>query len=75
MITKIYLLKFYVGIYHVKKSMKMNMSYHFGISETSGGKGYRLISNAGSEAHQTVAHFHIHLLAGRNLGPMLVSIK
>ena len=46
-----------------------------GISETSGGKGYRLISNAGSEAHQTVAHFHIHLLAGRNLGPMLVSIK
>ena len=46
-----------------------------GISETSGGKGYRLISNAGFEAHQTVAHFHIHLLAGRNLGPMLVSIK
>ncbi|MFL2890754.1 MAG: HIT domain-containing protein [Candidatus Pelagibacterales bacterium] len=45
------------------------------MSETSGGKGYRLISNAGSEAHQTVAHFHIHLLAGRNLGPMLVSIK
>ena len=46
-----------------------------GISEASGGKGYRLISNAGNDAHQTVAHFHIHLLAGRNLGPMLVSIK
>ena len=51
------------------------VAYQLGISETSGGKGYRLISNAGSEAHQTVAHFHIHLLAGRNLGPMLVSIK
>ena len=46
-----------------------------GISEVAGGKGYRLISNAGAEAHQTVAHFHVHLLAGRNLGPMLVSIK
>jgi len=43
-----------------------------GISEVSGGKGYRLISNAGSEACQTVAHFHMHLLAGRNLGLMLV---
>ena len=46
-----------------------------GISEATGGKGYRLISNAGTEAHQTVAHFHVHLLAGRNLGPMLASIK
>ena len=46
-----------------------------GISEASGGKGYRLISNAGSDAHQTVDHFHVHLLAGRNLGPMLVSIE
>ena len=51
------------------------VAHQLGISETSGGKGYRLISNSGSEAHQTVAHFHIHLLAGRNLGPMLVSIK
>ena len=51
------------------------VAHQLGISETSGGKGYRLISNAGSEAHPTVAHFHIHLLAGRNLGPMLVSIK
>ena len=51
------------------------VAHQLGISETSGGKGYRLISNEGSESHQTVAHFHIHLLAGRNLGPMLVSIK
>ena len=46
-----------------------------GISEAAGGKGYRIISNAGSDAHQSVDHFHIHLLAGRDLGPMLTSIK
>lgn len=34
--------------------------------------GYRLISNHGSNAHQEVAHFHIHILGGRALGPMLV---
>ena len=51
------------------------VAHKLGISEVSGGKGFRIISNAGSEAHQTVAHFHIHLLAGRNLGPMLVPIK
>ena len=51
------------------------VAHKLGISEDSGGKGLRIISNAGSEAHQTVAHFHIHLLAGRNLCPMLVPIK
>jgi histidine triad (HIT) family protein len=45
------------------------------ISEAAGGKGYRIISNAGPDAHQSVDHFHIHLLGGRDLGPMLVPIK
>lgn len=45
------------------------------ISEVAGGKGYRIISNAGPDAHQSVDHFHIHLLAGRDLGPMLIPIK
>ena len=45
------------------------------ISEAAGGKGYRIISNAGPDAHQSVDHFHIHLLAGRDLGPMLIPIK
>lgn len=35
--------------------------------------GYRLIANAGSDAHQEVPHFHVHILAGRALGPMLAS--
>ena len=34
--------------------------------------GYRLLANAGADAHQTVGHLHVHLFAGRKLGPMLV---
>jgi diadenosine tetraphosphate (Ap4A) HIT family hydrolase len=33
--------------------------------------GYRLIANAGANAHQEVPHFHVHILGGRALGPML----
>lgn len=45
------------------------------IAEKSGAKdqGFRLISNIGSDAHQTVEHFHIHILAGKKLGPLLKS--
>lgn len=34
--------------------------------------GYRMLANAGGDAHQEVPHLHIHLFAGRPLGPMLV---
>lgn len=34
--------------------------------------GYRLISNTGLHAQQEVMHYHVHILAGRILGPMLV---
>jgi diadenosine tetraphosphate (Ap4A) HIT family hydrolase len=34
--------------------------------------GYRLISNCGVNAHQEVPHYHVHILGGRALGPMLV---
>jgi histidine triad (HIT) family protein len=33
--------------------------------------GYRLLANMGPHSHQEVAHFHVHLFAGRPLGPML----
>ncbi len=33
--------------------------------------GYRLLSNCGVNAGQEVPHFHIHILAGKKLGPML----
>jgi histidine triad (HIT) family protein len=33
--------------------------------------GYRLLANAGVNAHQEVPHLHVHIFAGRPLGPML----
>ena len=33
--------------------------------------GYRLLANAGPNSHQEVAHLHVHIFAGRPLGPML----
>lgn len=34
--------------------------------------GYRLLANAGIDAHQEVPHLHVHLFGGRALGPMLL---
>jgi histidine triad (HIT) family protein len=33
--------------------------------------GYRLLANHGSDAHQEVPHFHIHIFGGRDLGRMV----
>lgn len=33
--------------------------------------GYRLLANAGLDSHQEVPHLHVHIFAGRPLGPML----
>jgi histidine triad (HIT) family protein len=32
--------------------------------------GYRLLTNVGSDAGQTVMHLHLHLLGGNELGPL-----
>ena len=34
--------------------------------------GFRIIANAGKDGMQEVPHLHVHVLAGRALGPMLV---
>lgn len=39
----------------------------FGVKES----GYRLITNHGPDANQTVPHFHVHLLGGENLGGLV----
>ena len=33
--------------------------------------GYRLLANTGANAGQEVPHLHVHIFAGRPLGPML----
>ncbi len=43
------------------------------IAELVGAKesGFRIISNIGSNANQTIPHFHVHILAGKKLGPLV----
>ena len=38
-----------------------------GLAET----GYRILANHGVDAHQEVAHFHVHIFGGKFLGRML----
>ena len=33
--------------------------------------GYRLLANHGTDAHQEVPHFHVHIFGGRQLGRMI----
>jgi histidine triad (HIT) family protein len=35
------------------------------------GQGYRVISNAGDHGGQEVPHYHLHILGGAELGPLL----
>jgi histidine triad (HIT) family protein len=45
-----------------------------GVAPGDGDAGYRTIANAGDHSHQEVPHYHLHILAGRPLGPMLTQI-
>jgi histidine triad (HIT) family protein len=40
---------------------------HLGLDKN----GYRIITNHGPDASQTVHHFHVHIMGGRNLGKLL----
>ncbi len=44
-----------------------------GVQPEAGGKGYRTISNAGVHSAQEVPHYHLHILGGRPLGPLLAA--
>lgn len=35
-------------------------------------RGFRLLTNCGKEAGQTVYHLHYHLMGGRDLGPKIL---
>lgn len=41
-------------------------------SENIKESGFRVITNAGADAGQTVDHFHMHVLGGKNLGAGLL---
>ena len=45
-----------------------SVAKQLGVDDT----GYRVISNCGANAHQDVPHYHVHILGGQALGPMLV---
>ena len=36
------------------------------------GNGFRAITNAGEDGVQEVPHFHLHIIGGRPMGPMLM---
>lgn len=42
-----------------------------GVGAEQGGQGFRTISNTGEDGVQEVPHFHLHILGGRMMGPML----
>jgi diadenosine tetraphosphate (Ap4A) HIT family hydrolase len=44
---------------------------HVARSEKLVASGYRLLANSGLDSHQEVPHLHVHIFAGRQLGPML----
>ena len=43
-----------------------------GVAPGAGGNGYRMIANAGNDGVQEVPHLHVHILAGRSIGPMVL---
>ncbi|MFV0291732.1 MAG: HIT domain-containing protein [Paracoccus sp. (in: a-proteobacteria)] len=43
-----------------------------GLSTGSGGGGFRAITNAGNDGVQEVPHFHLHIIGGQVIGPMVM---
>jgi histidine triad (HIT) family protein len=43
-----------------------------GVTSDDGTGGFRAISNAGPDGVQEVPHYHLHVLGGRRIGPMIV---
>lgn len=48
-------------------SRVQHIAHALGVAES----GYRLITNHGVDASQSVPHFHVHILGGRPLGGLL----
>ncbi len=61
--SKYQLSSFFKSIQKVTHEYKINES------------GYRLITNHGTNSIQTVEHFHVHIIGGKKLGPLISSEK
>lgn len=57
--TPVFVHEFTKAIQHVIQSLGLQK------------EGFRLLSNHGLDAGQEVPHFHVHIFAGRPLGPMI----
>ena len=57
-----------LGILQAMLSAARQLAKKNGISE----RGYRLVMNVLPEGGQSVFHVHMHLLAGRQMGPSLI---
>lgn len=63
------------SVFHQSAPPPEIIDFYQGVMETINlldlQNGYRLISNTGAYANQEVPHFHIHILGGKPLGPLL----
>ena len=62
--------------FNKKASDKEITEFHRAVSHVSSllgvkNKGYRVLSNIGSDGGQEVPHLHFHILGGRNMGVMV----
>lgn len=59
----------------IAKSSKEEITHYFQkiyeIAHKYSGENFRLCTNNGSDAGQSVFHFHMHILGGRKLGEMV----
>ncbi len=63
--------------FHENASAEQIVHFYKKVSEIASASqldqdGYRIIANTGANSGQEVEHYHIHILGGRPLGPMIV---
>lgn len=64
--------------FHQKANLEEIIGFYKGVNQVIEllelkQQGFRMISNCGVYGGQEVPHYHIHLLGGKKLGPMLSS--
>lgn len=62
--------------FYEKASQEEIIGFHNGINQTIEileikETGFRIISNQGANGGQEIPHYHIHILGGKKLGPMI----